>query len=237
VAEPISVTSTPANPASAVTGLPAPASEPAFRTSEPRVVNVGPRTTPRRAAAATLTSQPGALQEAASKPGSRTTPAPGRAPVYANCAAVRAAGVAPIRPGDPGFQTKFDRDDDGIGCEASESAPVSLTTSPTGSTHYANCTAVRAAGAAPIRPGDPGFQAKFDRDDDGIGCEVSEYPPTSTSTSLPTSSSTAPPTSRPASTSYANCAAVRAAGAAPIRSGDPGFQTKFDGDGDGIGCE
>lgn len=40
-----------------------------------------------------------------------------------------------------------------------------------------------------------------------------------------------------ASVIYANCAAVRAAGAAPIRVGDPGFSTEFDGDGDGVGCE
>ncbi len=37
--------------------------------------------------------------------------------------------------------------------------------------------------------------------------------------------------------SYANCAAVTAAGAAPIRVGDPGFLPSFDGDGDGVGCE
>ncbi|MFB8228563.1 DUF1524 domain-containing protein [Cellulosimicrobium sp. NPDC055967] len=36
---------------------------------------------------------------------------------------------------------------------------------------YQNCDDVRAAGAAPIRPGDPGFQSKFDRDNDGVGCE------------------------------------------------------------------
>jgi endonuclease YncB( thermonuclease family) len=36
---------------------------------------------------------------------------------------------------------------------------------------YANCDAVRAAGAAPIYPGDPGWQPKFDRDKDGVGCE------------------------------------------------------------------
>ncbi|GAA1400294.1 GmrSD restriction endonuclease domain-containing protein [Oerskovia paurometabola] len=36
---------------------------------------------------------------------------------------------------------------------------------------YQNCDAVRAAGAAPIYPGDPGFQGKFDRDKDGVGCE------------------------------------------------------------------
>jgi hypothetical protein len=36
---------------------------------------------------------------------------------------------------------------------------------------YANCDAVRAAGAAPIHVGDPGYAKKLDRDGDGIGCE------------------------------------------------------------------
>ncbi len=36
---------------------------------------------------------------------------------------------------------------------------------------------------------------------------------------------------------YENCAAVRAAGAAPIRSGEPGYSRQLDGDGDGVGCE
>ena len=38
-------------------------------------------------------------------------------------------------------------------------------------------------------------------------------------------------------TSYADCDAVRAAGAAPIRRGEPGWSDAFDGDGDGVGCE
>jgi hypothetical protein len=41
----------------------------------------------------------------------------------------------------------------------------------------------------------------------------------------------------PAAVSYANCTAVRAAGAAPIHIGQPGYSTKLDRDGDGIGCE
>lgn len=41
----------------------------------------------------------------------------------------------------------------------------------------------------------------------------------------------------PAAVYYQNCTAVRAAGAAPIRLGQPGFESKFDGDGDGVGCE
>jgi hypothetical protein len=37
--------------------------------------------------------------------------------------------------------------------------------------YYANCAAVRAAGAAPIRRGEPGYAAHLDRDNDGVGCE------------------------------------------------------------------
>ncbi len=36
---------------------------------------------------------------------------------------------------------------------------------------YANCDAVRAAGAAPIHRGDPGYAPHLDRDGDGVGCE------------------------------------------------------------------
>ncbi|QCB51872.1 hypothetical protein E5720_17120 [Rhodococcus sp. PAMC28707] len=37
---------------------------------------------------------------------------------------------------------------------------------------YANCTAVRAAGAAPIYAGEPGYSSKLDRDGDGVACET-----------------------------------------------------------------
>jgi hypothetical protein len=40
-----------------------------------------------------------------------------------------------------------------------------------GSTYYANCTAARAAGAAPVRRGQPGYGSHLDRDGDGIGCD------------------------------------------------------------------
>lgn len=45
------------------------------------------------------------------------------------------------------------------------------TTAPAGDVFYQNCTAVRAAGAGPIRTGDPGYSRKLDRDGDGVGCE------------------------------------------------------------------
>lgn len=40
-----------------------------------------------------------------------------------------------------------------------------------GSVYYRNCDAVRAAGAAPLRRGQPGYRAGLDRDNDGIACE------------------------------------------------------------------
>lgn len=38
-------------------------------------------------------------------------------------------------------------------------------------TDYQNCTAAKAAGAAPIYRGQPGYSTKLDRDGDGVACE------------------------------------------------------------------
>jgi hypothetical protein len=37
--------------------------------------------------------------------------------------------------------------------------------------YYARCADARAAGAAPIRAGEPGYAAHLDRDRDGVACE------------------------------------------------------------------
>jgi hypothetical protein len=50
-------------------------------------------------------------------------------------------------------------------------APAPVQKAPPADVHYANCSAVRAAGAAPIRSGDPGYSYKLDRDKDGVACE------------------------------------------------------------------
>lgn len=49
--------------------------------------------------------------------------------------------------------------------------PTSSAPSPGGEVYYANCTAARAAGAAPIRAGQPGYRTALDGDKDGIACE------------------------------------------------------------------
>jgi Excalibur calcium-binding domain len=42
---------------------------------------------------------------------------------------------------------------------------------PQAPTYFENCDAARAAGAAPVMRGDPGYARRLDRDHDGIGCE------------------------------------------------------------------
>jgi hypothetical protein len=72
---------------------------------QPSVVTCAPVTTPAPAPVVTPAPAPA------------PTPAPPTNVSYANCDAVRAAGAAPIHAGDPGWQSKFDRDGDGVGCE------------------------------------------------------------------------------------------------------------------------
>jgi hypothetical protein len=60
----------------------------------------------------------GAGDPGAGEPDVRAAPAPERAPgPYRDCAAVRAAGAAPISTGDPGWSAALDGDGDGVGCE------------------------------------------------------------------------------------------------------------------------
>jgi Excalibur calcium-binding domain len=40
-----------------------------------------------------------------------------------------------------------------------------------GGSAFANCSAARAAGAAPVMRSDPGYGSHLDRDNDGVGCE------------------------------------------------------------------
>ncbi|WP_246136079.1 excalibur calcium-binding domain-containing protein [Knoellia locipacati] len=53
---------------------------------------------------------------AAKKPAAPKPAAPATA-YYANCAAARAAGAAPLYRGEPGYRSGLDRDNDGVACE------------------------------------------------------------------------------------------------------------------------
>ena len=55
---------------------------------------------------------------------------------------------------------------DGRGSSGSSSRQAA-----TSAVYYANCSAARAAGAAPVYEGEPGYAPRLDRDRDGVGCE------------------------------------------------------------------
>ncbi len=54
--------------------------------------------------------------------------------------------------------------------------PTTTTTQPPAAVYYASCAEARAAGAAPMYRGDPGYRPGLDRDNDGIACEVEATP-------------------------------------------------------------
>jgi hypothetical protein len=87
---------------------------------------------------------PAPAPKTSAQPVPKPAPAPAPAPV-----------VAPVPTVEPEPET------------APEPEPETESTD----VYYANCDAVRADGAAPIHAGDPGWQSKFDRDKDGVGCE------------------------------------------------------------------
>ena len=124
---------------------------------------------------------------AAPTPTPKPTPKPTKPPVpsvyYRNCDAARAAGVAPLHRGDKGYGRHLDRNKDGVACEPSHgstggsggsggsSSGGSSSGGGGGGVYYANCAAARAAGAAPVHRGDPGYGRHLDRDGDGVACE------------------------------------------------------------------
>jgi excalibur calcium-binding domain-containing protein/uncharacterized protein DUF1524 len=77
--------------------------------------------------------------------------------VLARCPGERASGSVPTpQPPPP---------------SSSEVTTAPPSPSAESSPAYVNCDAARAAGAAPVHRGDPGYAAHLDRDGDGTGCE------------------------------------------------------------------
>ncbi|MEU5388139.1 excalibur calcium-binding domain-containing protein [Kitasatospora cineracea] len=52
-----------------------------------------------------------------------------------------------------------------------ESEPEPARTTEQAAAYYKNCTEAKAAGAAPLHRGEPGYRSALDRDGDGIACE------------------------------------------------------------------
>ncbi|WP_254897878.1 excalibur calcium-binding domain-containing protein [Kitasatospora sp. NA04385] len=52
-----------------------------------------------------------------------------------------------------------------------ENEPEPSRTTEQPAAYYKNCTEAKAAGAAPLHRGEPGYRSALDRDGDGVACE------------------------------------------------------------------
>jgi hypothetical protein len=96
-----------------------------------------------------------AQKAAAEKAAAEAAAAQAAADQAARDAAARQAVPAPAAPAAP----------------APAPAPAAPAAPAPAAVYYANCTAARAAGAAPVYAGTPGYGKHLDRDGDGIGCD------------------------------------------------------------------
>jgi hypothetical protein len=153
---------------------------------EPAPTSSAPTTAPVRSNVATTVPS---TRPRTATPNRASTPAPTSAtraeterepaPTYENCDAVRAAGKAPLLRGEPGYAEHLDRDDDGVACEASASAPKPApanssppASSPSTDPRFGTCKEVQAAGYGPyVRGEDAEYDWYRDGDGDGEVCE------------------------------------------------------------------
>lgn len=81
-------------------------------------------------------------------------------------------GIAHAHPGGLAADgCHNDRTNGGRHCHGGNSPPPRAQRLLEGNVYFSNCAAVRAAGAAPVRVGQPGYGRHLDRDGDGKGCE------------------------------------------------------------------
>lgn len=103
---------------------------------------------------------PRAVADTALVPNADQEPAPPSAPMADPASAPQ---PAPMEEGAPA-QQPVPIDEPAPALQPEPVAPAAV--------YYANCTAVRAAGAAPIFAGQPGYGTHLDGDKDGIACDV-----------------------------------------------------------------
>ncbi|MGI5121890.1 excalibur calcium-binding domain-containing protein [Marinactinospora thermotolerans] len=130
---------------------------------------------------ALVASSPEAEEErAAREPASASSPSP--------TPSASPSDPAPSRPAEDGAQPRpapeeEERDREPAPAEepaepvtvettrAPEPPPARETEPEPAAVYYENCAAARAAGAAPVHAGEPGYAPHLDRDGDGVGCD------------------------------------------------------------------
>ena len=82
-----------------------------------------------------------------------------------------AAEAAAAAQAEVDRQAAAQAESDRVAAAQAEAQRVAADAGASSSAYFANCTEARAAGAAPVLRGDPGYSSKLDRDGDGVGCE------------------------------------------------------------------
>lgn len=119
------------------------------------------------AAEAAATEAAAAAEKAAEETAAQATADAAAAKVLADAAAAKAtADAAAAKKAKSAAAAKSQ-----AAAAAAAAAAAPPPPPPAASVYYANCDAVRAAGAAPILRGQAGYSSKLDRDGDGVGCE------------------------------------------------------------------
>lgn len=101
----------------------------------------------------------------------RVLPAPGAATLTINTVAITVTKKYSPTSVAPPSVTKPEPEPEPPAAPAPPPADSSPDTSAGGSAYYRNCAAARAAGAAPLYRGAPGYRSALDRDSDGVACE------------------------------------------------------------------
>jgi hypothetical protein len=90
--------------------------------------------------------------------------------MHAIAASEPAAEPAEIALADGGFSVEAD-DREWSERTTRDPAPAAIDRSSENTVYYPNCNVARAAGAAPMFAGQPGYRSGLDGDGDGIACE------------------------------------------------------------------
>lgn len=91
--------------------------------------------------------------------------------ILSNCGAEGiAAGDAPVAGDNAGAPAEAPVEEPAAPAPAAPPAAADVPADPAG-VYYANCSAAKAAGAAPLYRGDPGYRSGMDGDNDGVACE------------------------------------------------------------------
>jgi colicin import membrane protein len=114
----------------------------------------------------TATPTDNSATEAAAKEQADAAAAVAAAKAKADAAAKAKAAAAAKAKADAAAKAKAD-----AAAKARAAAAAAAQEEASTNVYYENCSAVRAAGADPIRRGDAGYSTKLDRDGDGVGCE------------------------------------------------------------------